>query len=565
MRGSRPLRAALGALGLLALARPAAAQDAPISRALELEGNGKYREAIPLFRQALVEDLPAGLLGLERAYAALGRSDSLVATLDSLVAARPTDALVRSVQIRTLLMSGTDARARTAFDAWARSAPRDPQPYRDYARLLLDAGRVAAADTVLQRAQQALGGGREVAYELATLRAQSGLWEPAARSYREAFASADYLWQAAVHALAPTPEPQRDAVRAALAGAPVELPARRALAWLELGWGAAAKGWTALSVLPPRDSTLEAWLAYAGEAEAQLEWPVALDALVAAQRARPSAAVVERAAVVALQAGQPELALSLLGGASAAQRDSAARALAPLQVRALSRLGRAAEAQRLARDAAKADPTLTAALQRELAWAWVRAGELERARTALVEGGVGPDDELHGWLALYRGDLREARSQLRGLGEQPGADAVAALALLHRTRADSAPAAGAAFLALARGDSARAAALFDSAATTMPDAAPLLLAAAARLHAARPESHDRAIGIWERLVRDHARSPEAAEGELAWARLLRRRGDREGAAARLEHLILTQPESALLPQARRELDLLRGATPPRTP
>ena len=82
MRGSPPLREALGAFALLALARPALAQDAPISRALELEGNGKYREAIPLFRQSLAEDLPAGLLGLERAYAALGRSDSLVPTLD---------------------------------------------------------------------------------------------------------------------------------------------------------------------------------------------------------------------------------------------------------------------------------------------------------------------------------------------------------------------------------------------------------------------------------------------------------------------------------------------------
>ena len=142
MRASRPLRAALGAVALLALARPAAAQDAPpISRALELEGNGKYREAIPLFRQALSDDVPGGLLGLERAYAALGRSDSLLPTLDSLVAARPADALVRSVQLRALLMAGADARARTAFDAWARSAPRDPQPYRDYARLLLDAGR----------------------------------------------------------------------------------------------------------------------------------------------------------------------------------------------------------------------------------------------------------------------------------------------------------------------------------------------------------------------------------------------------------------------------------------
>ncbi|HEY0969689.1 MAG TPA: hypothetical protein VGE02_01795, partial [Gemmatimonadales bacterium] len=89
----------------------------------------------------------------------------------------------------------------------------------------------------------------------------------------------------------------------------------------------------------------------------------------------------------------------------------------------------------------------------------------------------------------------------------------------------------------------------------------LLLAFAARLHAARDEG-DRAIAIWERIVAGHASSPEAAEADLAWARELRARGASDGAAARLEHLILTYPGSALVPQARRELELIRGAVPP---
>jgi hypothetical protein len=43
--------------------------------------------------------------------------------------------------------------------------------------------------------------------------------------------------------------------------------------------------------------------------------------------------------------------------------------------------------------------------------------------------------------------------------------------------------------------------------------------------------------------------------------LLRRKGDNAAAAARLEHLILTFPESSLVPQARRELDVVRSAVP----
>ncbi|MDQ4080711.1 MAG: hypothetical protein M3125_08120, partial [Gemmatimonadota bacterium] len=57
-------------------------------------------------------------------------------------------------------------------------------------------------------------------------------------------------------------------------------------------------------------------------------------------------------------------------------------------------------------------------------------------------------------------------------------------------------------------------------------------------------------------------APEAPEANLEWARALRRAGRHTDAVARLEHLILTYPDSALVPQARRELELARGAIPP---
>jgi hypothetical protein len=112
---------------------------------------------------------------------------------------------------------------------------------------------------------------------------------------------------------------------------------------------------------------------------------------------------------------------------------------------------------------------------------------------------------------------------------------------------------GAAFLALARGDTARAAGELADAAGTVPEAAPLLLVTAARLHAARGDTA-RAITLWQRVVEQSAGAPEAPEADLAWARALRRRGDAAGARARLEHLIVTWPESALVPIARRELE-----------
>ena len=138
---------------------------------------------------------------------------------------------------------------------------------------------------------------------------------------------------------------------------------------------------------------------------------------------------------------------------------------------------------------------------------------------------------------------------------------VTALALLARTRADAAPAVGQAFLSAVRGDSVGAATQFESAARTMPEAASLLLSAAARMQVAR---HDTATAtrLWESIVTSYADSPEAPEAELAWARVLLARGDRPTAITKLEHLIITYPRSALVPIARRELDRARAAGGP---
>ncbi|MBM3908376.1 MAG: hypothetical protein FJ363_09940, partial [Gemmatimonadetes bacterium] len=68
-----------------------------------------------------------------------------------------------------------------------------------------------------------------------------------------------------------------------------------------------------------------------------------------------------------------------------------------------------------------------------------------------------------------------------------------------------------------------------------------------------------ALALWRRLVGEFAASPEAPDADLEWARALERAGDRAAATARYEHLILTWPDSALVPQARAALDRLRLA------
>jgi TolA-binding protein len=86
-------------------------------------------------------------------------------------------------------------------------------------------------------------------------------------------------------------------------------------------------------------------------------------------------------------------------------------------------------------------------------------------------------------------------------------------------------------------------------------------ATAAPLQSA-PGAHDAATALWKRIVDSEKDTPEAPQAELEWARLLRRKGDAANASAHLEHLILAYPQSALVPQARRELELAKSAIPP---
>src|SRR5687768_18623290 len=83
--------------------------------------SGKYREAVGAFRAALTgPNFLSAMLGLERSYAALGWTDSMVPVIDSAIRSRPREATFRSVQLRTLQMLGRTAAARESFERWAR-------------------------------------------------------------------------------------------------------------------------------------------------------------------------------------------------------------------------------------------------------------------------------------------------------------------------------------------------------------------------------------------------------------------------------------------------------------
>jgi hypothetical protein len=540
-----------------------------LGTALDAEDKGDMQKAAFAYREVLQRALIPGnsdgdkvalsLLGLERVWAELGMRDSIIPVVQRVVQLRPTDPVARGIQLRALVSIGRDEEARIAFTSWRRAAGNDGAPFREYARLLLQQGRAQAADSVLGEAGRLLGSGGALSGEVAQLHVALGRWNAAAVAFREALRDEPYLETSAMFALNRAPAPTRDSIRTVLLADPALLPPRRLLSALELAWGEPRRAWFALASVKADDSTSAAWRAFGERAELAQSWLVARDAWTAVLEKRGDLEAQQRAAQAALNAGDANGALQLVSRKGPGTDAVRARALLPIEIAALGEIGRAADAQqRIEASGTLLDETARSAMARPLVSAYLRAGDLARAKEAVKGTDLEDDDETAGWLALYDGDLATARKRLVRASTQRG-ELVDALGILARTRVDQSPGLGAAFLALARRDSAGAAARFIALSDSVGPAAPALLSMAARL---LPKAA--AMTLWDRIVATWAKSPEAAEALLASARALLAAGDKAGATTRFEALLVDYPTSALAPQARRELERMRGQVPPVT-
>ncbi len=558
---------------LCAVATTAHAAQELVSEALGHEDAGRYPQAIATYRtildRALVGDdgndqIALALLGLERVFYASSKRDSMLPVLRAVLERRPADPIARGIQFRTFAAGAQDAEVRSAFLEWRRAAPDDATPWREYIRTLMAIGRPLAADSALADAQRVLGQRSAFVGEAAQIAATLERWNDAALAWRRTVNEMPWMEMAAAFSLQRAPESSRDSIRRALSAPPVALAPRRLLATIETGWGDPRRGWAALSSVRGDDSTVVAWQEFGDRAEAMSAWSVARDVWRTLYERTRDPVVGRRAALAALEASDPHDALALSRAVtSELTADQRTAEWLMIEVRALSELGRAAEAaQRVHEASAQLDGETRADAARVLVTAWLRSGDVDRARAAATDAGALDDDQVIGWLALYDGDLEEARRRLVRVTHRDVA-LTDALTVLARTRVTQHDELGAAFLALAQRDTAGAVTRFVSVAENLPDAAPVLLATAARL-AGRSADSTRAVRYWEQVVTAHASSPEVPEALLELARAAVRRRDTTAAVARFEALLIDHPGSAIVPQARRELEQLRGRVPERS-
>jgi predicted negative regulator of RcsB-dependent stress response len=400
-------------------------------------------------------------------------------------------------------------------------------------------------------------------------------WEGAATEWVSAMKQLPGYWLTAVAALAPVPERNRDAVMKVV-GRETSLQSRLLRAALMGHWGDPEGGARGLiAALPPeRPAAVEALTQFADVARAipsagatrargmALEEIARRSTGLAASRARVEAARAYS------DGGDREGARRMLGGVA---EDTAAGvasvSAAATLIGVLVDDGKVEEAERRLTASRKGMPTDEyQVLNRRVATGWIRAGELDRAERTLQSDSTVEGIALAGRIAIYRGDLVGGVSRLRMAGPYAGTreeatDRTALLALLQPIETDTLVELGAALLSLERRDSAAAAGALERLAGKLPAAKG---GAELRLLAGRVHRAQRRNGDAERLLRAAAveEAPATAPAaELELARLMIGLQRNTEAITLLEHLILTYPTSALVPQARRALDEARGAIP----
>jgi hypothetical protein len=578
MSARADLRRLFGAILVAGALPPTAAAQDPLLRALDLERQARYEEAGDGYRAVLARDAVnvQALLGVERAYTQLGQRDTILAVVRRALARDSVHVIARTIEVRTARASGGESAAADAIRRWMAAAPDSDVPWRELVRLLTALRRFDEARVAVDSTRARFRDPGRLRPELALVEAGAGDWGRAAAEWRAVVTDQPGATTVAAFNLRQAPAAQRERVVRALLGTDSLGAARRVAADLLLTWDQPERAWRMLSAaLPEARDERRATLDIFAERAREQGGREALRVAGAAQErlaadAMPAEAVRRRveAARAYAEAGDAQAARRILRSVADDPRAAAevAATTAAALVEVYAREGNVAEAARLlTQGRARLTGSEAERLAIVVARAWIAAGEFARADSAVADDPSLAADDVRGWVALYQGRIAEARSLLRNAGladsDPPRAVRRAAItALLQEVRADSLPALGRALFSAERGDTAAAVrGLVALARAGEAGGEAEFLALAARWSAASDPAG--AEALWTEVAERHPDAPSAPVAALALARIAASRGDLAIAASRLEAMILRYPDSALLPEARRELDRVRGLVP----
>lgn len=560
--------------------RPVLQPPNPLLHAFDLERRGSYAEAAAAYREILRTDTAneSAILGLERNLASQEKTAEMVPEIRAALALRPTPVLY-GVALRIWNAAGQPDSMHQVADQWAALEGDKAIPYRAWGDLVQQRRDFAGARRAYLAGRAASGDPDALAAELAGVAQLQGEFAASAAEWRRALRLSPAYRPAAINALVPTREKDRAEVLRALApdsgGDGAMLAAVLLAQWGEPIRGADILAHALSDSALTRGSGADLLASFIdqvrplGTRDAKKALGTALELLGARQAGSAVSRTRLEAARAYADGGDPASAhrmLALIAGDRNAGADlavQAARTLLEVQITD----GALDDAEKtFAESATRFSVDDRAAIRRHLAEGWIQHGDLGRADRLAADDSTIEGMALAGRLALLRGDLRGARSLLQQAGPYAGTREestarTALLALIQPIDRDSLPELGAALLAEERGDTTAAIAGLDRAAAGLAPAkggASLALAAAelAWSQGVAPDAERRLKAVAATGI-----PATAAAAELDLARLLVSLGRRPEAVAQLEHLILTYPQSAFIPQARRLRDEVRNAVP----
>jgi hypothetical protein len=579
------------AAALALAAAPAAAQLGDPAGRVELERlqladtherAGDLARAEEVLRE-IMEANPAslsGLLSLERVLRLSGRLEEVLEPIERLLRLDPGSAIGHQARLRTFSSLDRVPDLERAAAAWIRSNPRNELPYREVARVWRGRGDLRRAAQALEQGRSQIGRPDALALDLGDIYSEMGDRARAIREWERAIGGEGRGLMLVRRRIAALPDGGASVIPGlvdALAKAPSTLARRRAAVELAIDAGLAGRAEAAARAVaselrgPERQSFL---IETARQADGARLHALALWAYSelrgAAGPAERTLAIRKRIAELSLAVGDTAAARAAFAELEGeyAQGSIGHREAAAVRIQLGARDGdpetaarELAEFRRLYADAPDLDATAAA-----VATAYLARGDAPGAER-LLAGVRGPRSALaRGRAALQRGDVPGARAAFMAaaphLGGNEQTEVLALATLLGRLSEQSGRLLADALGLSAAGEAGDAVALLTRESELSPgDERAALLDFAAGLadrHGLKSEGEK----LRRTLVTDYATSLQAPAALLGLARSLAAREPRsEEAALLLEKLILDHPRSALVPQARRELDRIRGRVP----
>ena len=550
-----------------------------LRNAAALESRGDYERAEMVLRRLLDIDPSStgGVFALERVFRAQGKPEKILPVVDVFIDTNSSASGVRYVKLRVL--ADLDSLEALELEAalWFKSDPGSEEPYREVARVYEDVFGVDRAIETLRIGREATGRDDALALEMGDLLAATGAVDSAVEEWATAVGEDGSQAAGIVRRIKELEDGKENASHQlvdylATSGVVARQRAGARIA-LDLGLEDAALDLSRRVASDLEGRTREIFLSEV--ARRAREGGLSLVASWAyEQLGRGASTPSERR-----QFDQRIIDVALAAGDTTAALEAQRRVANSFSLESIDR--RRATAQVIRLESARANPSrLTQLLQTfrdefpnapeldDLAATVAKGlqvrGDLVGAATVL-DGIEGPQSGLErAYLMLDMGEIAEGRGALlnviEGLQPTEATDVIQFVGLLGRLSEEAADVLARAGVLAHRGIVNEAVnVLVDGTDELEAKEHPPLLAEAARI-ADRGQAFEQGASIRTRLISEYPEAPEFGDAALALARYRARTPDGiEQAIAILEELITTRPNAAVVPDARVELEKLKGA------